>query len=166
MKVVSPRHGNGVVSAISQTSVEVDFGDQRRTIPADEELHPAEPLVSTTGLDVPLPDYIRQIVGAVLRELGLEKHEEVVEGLASRWRGGMLVLQPADPTLQTKELTLQTFFHKIVMMRNNLRVLEQKVNSSDKLDEAEKIELQQYITRCYGSMTTFNALFREKSDQF
>jgi len=77
----------------------------------------------------------------------------------------MLVMQPADNEF-TRRGGLETFFHKIVMIRNNLRVLEQKVNASDKLSEADKFDLHQYITRCYGSLTTFNILFKNKDDQF
>ena len=117
-------------------------------------------------LQVPLANIIRDTAEAVIEVLGIEKKDVVVEGLANRWQRGTLVLQPADTSVQPKEVPLETFFHKIVMIRNNLRVLEQKVNASDKLTDADKFDLQQYITRCYGSLTTFNILFKSKDDQF
>jgi hypothetical protein len=89
---------------------------------------------------------------------------EVVK-LGERWEGGTLLLQPQDKSLQSKEIPIEAFFHKIVMTRDRLRVMEQKINSS-RLSDAEKVELTQYITRIYGSLTTFNVLFRFKDDFF
>lgn len=85
--------------------------------------------------------------------------------IAEKWEGGNLIMQPKDKSLQAKEIPIDAFFHKIVMTRDRLRVMEQKINAS-KLSDAEKVELQQYITRIYGSLTTFNVLFRFKEDQF
>lgn len=86
--------------------------------------------------------------------------------LGDRWQNGKMILQPADKTLKPKEIPIEDFFHKIVMLRDRLRVLEQNVNSNKKLSDEDKVNIQQYITRCYGSLTTFNVLFKNKEHWF
>jgi hypothetical protein len=89
---------------------------------------------------------------------------EIVE-LGDKWENGTMVLQPKDSSLKSKEIPIDSFFHKIVMVRDRVRVMEQRINSSNLTDE-EKVNLQQYITRIYGSLTTFNILFKYKEDHF
>jgi hypothetical protein len=91
--------------------------------------------------------------------------QETVQ-IGSKWLGGKMLLQPASAALKPKEIPIDVFFNKIVMLRDRLRVLEQRVNAHDKLTEEDKINLQQYITRIYGSLTTFNVLFKEDKDHF
>jgi len=86
--------------------------------------------------------------------------------LGDRWRGGSLILQPYDKSQKPKEMPIEDFFHKVVMLRDRLRVLEQNINSHKGLSDEDKVNLQQYITRCYGSLTSFNLLFRNKEQYF
>jgi hypothetical protein len=166
MKVRHPRYGVGAIKALTEHTADITFDDAPRTVdPAASDLTLAEASASLTEMQMPLAALMRETAQAVVDALGLEPPEQLVEGLATRWQSGTLALRPADASLQAKEVPLETFFHKIVMIRNNLRVLEQKVNASEKLSDADKFDLQQYITRCYGSITTFNILFKEKSDQ-
>ena len=131
MKVRHPQYGVGVVRSLTEHTAEIGFDDAPRTIaPASSDLQPAEATATVSELQVPLANLIREAAVATVEALGLEKRDVVVEGLANRWQNGTLLLQPADASLQAKDVPIETFFHKIVMIRNNLRVLEQKVNAS------------------------------------
>ena len=103
---------------------------------------------------------------SLLKILRLWNNVSETVSLGDRWTGGTMVLQPADKSLKPKEIPIEDFFHKIVMLRDRLRVLEQNINSSKNLSDEEKVNIQQYITRCYGSLTTFNVLFKNKEQWF
>ncbi len=106
-------------------------------------------------------DDLERLLRRVIREeLGLTRSAP-----AEKWRGGELVLRPGKPGLQDKKFPIESFFHKIVMIRNKLRTLEQQVNASD-LPEDAKIRLQSYVTGCYGTLTSFNVFFTDEDDQF
>ncbi len=102
---------------------------------------------------------------AMLRRVIREETGLTPVAPAEKWRGGHLVLRPGNPALQEKAWPIETFFHKVVMLRNRLRTLEQQVNASALPDE-EKVRLQGYVTACYGSLTSFNVLFAEEHDRF
>jgi hypothetical protein len=137
--------------------------EPRRAAPGREEF----PLVSDRERSAPA---IMVADGSVDLELLLRRIIREETGLsavvpADKWRGGTLVLRPGTPGLQEKTWPIETFFHKIVMIRNRLRTLEQQVNASDLPDDV-KVKLQAYISGCYGSLTSFNILFAEEDDQF
>lgn len=168
MKIKHPQYGVGTVKSISEYAAEIRFEDQQRSVsPEHSEIEPAEAQAQITGGSVPLATLIAETVHRLAKELNLERDDsEIVEQLGNRWRNGTVTLRSSDASLQPKDVPLETFFHKIVMMRNNFRVLEQKINAHPQLSDAEKIEMQQYISKCYGSMTTFNILFKREEDQF
>jgi len=160
-RVKHPAFGDGVIVRLHVAAYEVCFtqfglkmvGKDYASWQVVEHI-PAEESVSFTEAEQSLVKILRSWAG-----VGLEKVE-----LGDRWRNGKMVLT-ADG-VQPKEIPIDTFFHKIVMMRDRLRVLEQAINASKKLEDEDKVNLQQYITRCYGSMTTFNILFKNREDYF
>ncbi len=108
-----------------------------------------------------IQEFRRVLRDVLAEELGVSRVD-----LAPRWEGGELVLVPGKAGTQDKRVPIEAFFHKIVMIRDKLRVLEQKINAHDMLTDADKVSLQQYITGCYGSLTTFNILFADRDDAF
>jgi hypothetical protein len=126
-----------------------------------------------TNLDEIIPENVTveietasEVERSLLKILKLWGGLGEVVPLGDRWKGGTMLLQPYDKTLKPKEIPVEDFFHKIVMLRDRLRVLEQNVNSNKKLSDEDKVNMQQYITRCYGSLTTFNVLFKNKEQWF
>ncbi|MEH1008924.1 hypothetical protein VDP25_14355 [Winogradskyella sp. ECml5-4] len=153
--------GKGVVTNVTSKHYWVTFIDNGlETIDLDSEfdvIEAAEDDVDT----VSFYEVERSLISI------LKKWSDVSEvvAIADKWKGGKLIMQPGDTNLKSSEIPIDTFFHKITMVRDRLRVMEQKINSSN-LEEQEKIDLQQYITRSYGSLTSFNVLFKLKSQQF
>jgi hypothetical protein len=107
---------------------------------------------------------VRKIVQAVRAVLNAE--QSVSGAIAERWAGGQLVLKPGKSGTQEKVVPIEGFFRKIVAVRERLRVLEQRINAHPKLSDEDRLQLQDYITRAYGSLTTFNVLFAEAEDRF
>jgi hypothetical protein len=163
-RVKHPTMGAGVVYDMDQRTVHVFFkehGEQpiSRSFQGLVTTAPG-PEVAGAELDI---GHVKEALREVLEEM--DQPQRPVE-LARRYHGGVMEIRPKDPSLKSKELPVEDFFHKIVMIRDRFRVLEQKINAHAKLDDQEKVELQQYITRCYGSLTTFNILFENKEEQF
>jgi len=170
-RVYSPRFGRGEVLAVwdGKMTLRLEDGSELRVQDPQairlERIEPAPPPA------VPAPGEEEAALGADEMRRALREVLEEVLGRADarigdRWKGGTLVLRPGRTGTQEKELPLESFFQKIVRVRDQLRVLEQKVNAHPVLSAEDKITLQQYVTRCYGSLTTFNVLFQDPDDRF
>ena len=164
-RVEHPRYGEGIVSKDNLTAYEIFFerGGKIEITKRNTDLNVVQKNEDTppkTGLSI---DDIEKVMSYVLDQYGAIN--EVVP-LGDKWKGGTLLLQPENKELQPKEIPVEAFFHKIIMLRDRLRVLEQNINSHSVLTDEEKVNLQQYITRIYGSLTTFNVLFSEKEHYF
>lgn len=168
MKIRHPQHGEGTVRALTEHTAEIRFdnGEVRTLSPETSDITPLEAMATVNGLNLPLAEFVRQTVETTLDGMGVEKCSASVAELGKRWQKGKMVLHPSEAGLQAKEVDIDVFFHKIVMIRNNLRILEQRINSSETLSSSEKFDWQQYVTRCYGSLTTFNLLFKDKESWF
>jgi len=161
-RIRHPQYGAGVVIQVTTDAYEITFIEQgtKQILRSFEELEVLEAV--ETPPDMASWEKIEKSMVRILRRFS--DIQETVP-LGSRWSGGKVVIYPGDPGLQAKEVPIDAFFHKIVMVRDRLRVMEAKINAS-KLTDEEKVELQQYITRIYGSLTTFNVLFKNREDQF
>src|SRR5882672_4707369 len=151
--IVGVQYATYIISFIRQRRKEID-----KTDPKLDEIIPENATV-----EIETHSEVERSLLKILRLWG-----GITENvpLGDKWLGGSLLIQPADKSLKPKEIPIADFFHKIVMLRDRLRVLEQNINSNKKLSDEDKVNMQQYITRCYGSLTTFNVLFKNKEHWF
>ncbi len=161
-RVKHPAYGDGVVTKLFPAAYQVCFilyglkeiGKSYDSWEVIERIESKE--------EVTFSKAERSLMAILRRWGGIQ--EEVK--LGDKWKNGKMILKPGTESLKAKEIPIDTFFHKIVMVRDRIRVMEQRINSSKNLSDEEKVNLQQYITRVYGSLTTFNVLFRHKEDNF
>ena len=161
-RVRHPEFGEGVVIGVSSSAYGITFiAHGKKDIAVTFPLEIIE--ATETPNDVFSVIDMEKLLINILR-----KHSDLSEviALGDKWVGGKLILEPKDRQMQSKEMPIETFFHKIVMVRDRLRTLEQRVNASKGLNDEEKVNIQQYITRIYGSLTSFNVLFKHKEHQF
>jgi hypothetical protein len=167
-KVEHPQFGTGIIVNTTLTTYKVFFlnrgeKDIAANFPGLKLLEPSK--ATNQGANpsgISLGDLEKVFTNVIKR---YSDFPEMVE-LGDKWKRGIMILQPGSSDLKPKEIPIDAFFHKIVLIRDRLRVLEQRINASEKLDDEEKVNLQQYITRIYGSLTTFNVLFKHKEQYF
>jgi hypothetical protein len=158
-----PQYGPGVIVGVRLATYLVSFiSDGIKEIDkSDDRLEEIIPENVTLELET-----TSEVEKSLLKILRLWSDASEIVPLGDRWQGGTMVLQPADKTQKAKEIPIDVFFHKIVMLRDRLRVMEQQINAHKILSDEDKVNLQQYITRIYGTLTTFNVLFKNKENWF
>jgi len=167
MQIKHPLYGKGTIVKVEATFYTIHFPNRgnmdisKRT--EDLELLEVEPESGSAENEDLNYSKLEKTLRHILTEYSDIQH---LAPLGEKWQGGTLILQPADTSLKSKEIPLETFFHKIVMVRDRLRVMEQQINANAKMSDADKVDMQQYITRIYGSLTTFNVLFKNPEHQF
>ncbi len=160
-RVKHPSFGNGVVVRLNKRSYEICFIDNG-----------IKPVIKETAMEVIEriePEFtvsFSEAEEALIKILRAFSDITELVPLGEKWKNGLIILKPGDSSLKEKEVPIENFFHKIVMLRDRLRVMEQRINAHKLLSDEDKIDLQQYITRIYGSLTTFNILFKYQTDAF
>ena len=165
-RIDHPKYGEGIISANAQLTYKVIFvrGGEVEFVKSNFQV---DVIVENDTNERKEPRLnVREFEKALKFILDQYNALEYKVELGAKWEGGKMILQPGNSTLQSKEIPIEAFFHKIVMVRDRLRVLEQNINSHTGLSDEDKVNLQQYITRIYGSLTSFNILFSEKEDYF
>lgn len=161
-RIKHEKYGVGVVTNVSAKMYWVTFIDTGlETIEVDDNFETIE------AVEAEVDTVSFYEVESIFKKL-LKRYSDISEivPIAEKWKGGTLSMIPGDDNLKSKEISIEAFFHKIVMVRDRIRVMEQKINSSKTLEDQDKIDLQQYITRIYGSLTTFNVLFGNNDHNF
>lgn len=157
------QHGPGVIVGVKYATYIISFINVGLKEIDKDDTHLDEIMPENVTNEIETTSEVEKSLLKILRKWN--GVGEVVP-LGDKWLGGTMVLQTADKSLKPKEVPIEDFFHKIVMLRDRLRVLEQNINSNKKLSDEDKVNIQQYITRCYGSLTTFNVLFKNKEQFF
>ena len=163
-RIEHSKFGRGVIVDMDASYYSIWFRDGGSTRGIDRSFDGLQVLEKVESDVIPIT--LQEIEMAL--ENVLDRNNALLERveLAGKWTGGSLLIKPGSGDLQAKEIPIETFFHKIVMVRDRLRVLEQNINAHKVLTDEEKVDLQQYVTRCYGSLTTFNVLFKNTDQQF